>query len=272
MNRNDFMQSVHNYVGQIQADVVVKVIVGLAVAATISLVKSVREWFVNIARVVSQKIREKWNHGELWTDPGIDDLKKTSKILVIDDEDLPHYNQLTLRGFAVERWQTVDAKKSPTIDSTYDLLILDVRGIKDHFGATDGIDALPMIRRDNPWIPIIIFTAHMDAQKEKIEKAEKFSQGTEGKNLPFTDFEERVTYWLQQTRSRDYALATLKRLGVANAMELCDQIGRTPVKEIKYFLADHKTDSTREYQVQSVINTLSTIATGKRWSTKQSNE
>ena len=204
---------------------------------------------------------------ELWVTPSLENVKSQSRILVVDDEDLAHYSQLRTRGFNVKRLDAVDATASRTMDTDFDLLILDIRGIRDHFGAEDGIEALPMIRKDNPWIPIILFTAHMDDNKEKIARAEQLTQAVEPKSLRFADFEDRVIFWLRQARSRDYAVQSLARLGVANASDLADRLGRENVAALKPFLSEaaNSSSQSRDYQAKNLLETLNSIARGARW-------
>src|SRR5262249_35139428 len=142
--------------------------------------------------------------------------------------------KLRERGFAVDVWSSVDQKQAASIDANYDLLVLDVRGVQDAFGAKDGIEALQMLRDDNPWIPILMDSSYIcDLTRDRKKTVRTQTQETLDKIARYPDFEARIWEWLTRGRTREYALSRLEALGhpaPEEVLKACELVpGSTPI-------------------------------------------
>ena len=207
-----------------------------------------------------------------WERPSVEVLKRESRLLIIDDENLAHFEQLQLRHFTVAHWKSVDQARAEHIDRDYDALILDVRGVQDAFGAKDGLDAINLIRRDNPWVPIMINTAYLGAMSEERRKLVKeLSQKSLAKVIRYHDFEEQVVDLLYQGRSRDYFVALLKRLSVKDPPSTITLLESAPAANPKWSFEQGTKDAPfQRDQVESVLSLARAMITGARWKSRRS--
>lgn len=229
---------------------------GLIVAIA-STSKSVRKWIAGILGSRSPG----------WGEPSLRQIKLESRVLIIDDESLAHFEHLKHRGFSCEHWKTIDRSRSGAIDAEFDLLLLDVRGVQDAFGAKDGIEALELLRRDNPWIPIALNTAFpADVADEKRRTVKMLTQRSLAKMMRYAEFEEAVVQLLQLGRSRQYFIDVLSRLQVADPGSVLTELESIPKSLPQWsFLPNTKPSSVQRDQVDQVLRTAQGVYTRVRW-------
>jgi hypothetical protein len=67
--------------------------------------------------------------------PSFQELKKRTKILVIDDDENSFPFELLRReGYSIEHWPRVESL-SPLEDGHYDIIILDIQGVAKHLSS-----------------------------------------------------------------------------------------------------------------------------------------
>lgn len=158
-----------------------------------------------------------------WPEFDRSDLIADCRILVIDDASPDKIAMFERRGFQIVLKQSVEHDAENIYQNDYDLLLLDLRGVGSEFGASKGNEALPLLRRDNPWLPIVIFTSfQQDLKGQALAEVEALSEGVLRKSLRYDEIETRVIEVLQRSRSRGSFESLLRKFDVANVDELLD--------------------------------------------------
>lgn len=86
-----------------------------------------------------------------------EELKKRTRIIVIDDEDSFPISLFLTEGYAIDKWEkVVDYCKLE--NGFYDIIILDIRGIAEEFSDDDGLGVLVDLKEKNPAQIIISFS------------------------------------------------------------------------------------------------------------------
>lgn len=99
-----------------------------------------------------------------------EELKKRTRILVIDDENSFPVSIFENEGYAVTKWDNV--KDYNKLESGYyDIIVLDIKGVAEHLSEDDGIGVLVDLKEKNPSQIIISFSQHSyDLNKVKFFK------------------------------------------------------------------------------------------------------
>lgn len=258
-------------IGQLSASttaIVITVVGGLIVALIAFLadgarklaMAKLRSWFTVLTR---RRAVPSWDL------PDVETIKKQSRVLIVDDGSYAHFEQLPLRGFAVTHEKRIDREKETVVDENFDLLILDVKGVQDAFGAKDGIDALELLRRDNPWVPIMIHTAYLgDLSDSRKNLVREHTQKAIPKIIPFHEFEELVMELLQLGRTPAYLEAVLKGLEVADPGRVLKMVEESDELPNWEFEKDVNPSPFQKAQVVAVLRRARSIFTGARWRRK----
>ncbi|MBO6934176.1 MAG: hypothetical protein JJ863_04355 [Deltaproteobacteria bacterium] len=206
-----------------------------------------------------------------WHQATAEDLMQSGRILVIDnqgEEELAHISQMRKRGFKVERWDRVIPGKAKTIGLSFDLLLLDNRDVTDDFGAESGLQAVKLLRRDNPWVPIFIFTSYEgDIPPSDKRQLTQMRVGLLPKMTPYADMEKVLIHALARAREQDYFLSILKdelRLGNPDqALSAC-----TDKRSGSAALALEVSSPIDRSRAERVLHVARDVYHGKRWSKK----
>lgn len=95
------------------------------------------------------------------------ELKRRTKIIVIDDEDSFPQKLFTDEGYSIEKWDTVK-DYGKLLSGAYDLIVLDIKGIATHISDEDGLGVLEGIKQANPAQIVIAYSQHTyDLNKSK---------------------------------------------------------------------------------------------------------
>lgn len=145
------------------------------------------------------------------------------KILVIDDSSPDKIAMFKRRGFDMTLRQRVEHNASEPYQDTFDFLFLDMRGVASDFGDTRGTDALPLLRRDNPWLPIVVFTSYpQDLRGPTRERVEDLADDIIKKSLRYDELEPTVIELLRVRRKRESFVKLLRDAGVSNTDAVLD--------------------------------------------------
>lgn len=176
----------------------------------------VRSWLKNALRRVRANFTR--SPRRAWAPWTAEDLRLTSRVLFIDDEEMPYIAMMQSRRFAkVARESSITPTLLESLERDFDLLVLDVRGVTDAFGATDGVASLDMIRLENPWIPIVIFTSYPDdIRGNRRSLAKRSSYAIVNKMTSYKEFESQMIEALSGSRTRDYFISRLSDIGCDN--------------------------------------------------------
>jgi len=95
------------------------------------------------------------------------EIVRRGRIAVLDDETPEMLQDLRGHGLSIDHLTSTDAAQFHNlVDAFYDLLLLDYGGIGPRFGNDEGLDVLRYLKRVNPSLRILAFTARtFDASK-----------------------------------------------------------------------------------------------------------
>lgn len=201
-----------------------------------------------------------------WKKHSLEEIREKAKILIIDDDGYPHYDALEDRGFNITRIEAIDSKEAETYELKYDLILLDIMGVKDDLEAEDGVDALRLIRRHNSWIPIVLYSAHSGPFKSKERK--KFAlENTNGlflKKETYGDFSTKVANSIGEAWERDYFVKLLRKYGISQADEVLKRLEQDPESFDVSPLIPGGTPATDISKIKRTIQIASGFLLGKR--------
>ena len=144
----------------------------------------------------------------------LDELKKRTKIVVIDDEeDSFPVTSIQNFGFTVEYWNQLDANKLKRLENKeFDIIILDIIGIADtnELGQINGIDILKTLKNTNPNQIIIAFSG----STYDISKAEfwKLADGFMKKPIELLSTKEKLEQIIKDNFSNEKLINQLQSL------------------------------------------------------------
>jgi archaellin len=95
------------------------------------------------------------------------ELKRKTKIIVIDDENSFPVNLFQSEGYSIDKWnKVIDYGKLE--NGFYDIIVLDIKGVALHISDDDGLGVLESIKKKNPAQIIIAYSQHsFDLSKAK---------------------------------------------------------------------------------------------------------
>lgn len=88
-----------------------------------------------------------------------EELKRFTRIVVIDDENSFPQQLFQNEGYSIEKWDKVkDYGKLE--NGFYDIIVLDIMGVALHLSEADGLGVLESLKKNNPAQIIISFSQH----------------------------------------------------------------------------------------------------------------
>ena len=137
-----------------------EIITGLVITIGGSLINFISTKVYNYVTGKSKDFiwRDKYQElSKLKAPTDFEELKKRTRIVVIDDEDSFPIQLFQNEGYAVDKWDKVkDYCKLE--NGFYDIIILDIKGIAEHISEDDGIGVLVDLKSKNPAQIIISFS------------------------------------------------------------------------------------------------------------------
>jgi len=96
-----------------------------------------------------------------------EELKKRTRIVVIDDENTFPVKLFKNEGYSIDEWPKVE-DYSKLQSGFYDIIVLDIKGVASHISIDDGLGVLESIKHYNPSQIIIAYSQHsFDLTKSK---------------------------------------------------------------------------------------------------------
>lgn len=204
------------------------------------------------------------------------DIVTQCRILVLDDDGGPlNVQRFQTRGFNIDVETTVGHEMSNPYEDRYDLILLDQRGVGSTLGAKRGSDTLPLLRRDNPWIPIYLFTSYAgNLGRVAEEQVSKYATGVLRKSQDYEELEEEVLRALARHRSRTHFENELHKLDVANVADIMGKLisEKTVVSDLKFNSTSRSAtdDEERRFHVRRLLcvaeRVLRTAEQHRTWS------
>lgn len=151
----------------------------------------------------------------------LDELKKRTKIVVIDDEaDSFPVEGIQNFGFTIEYWNSLDSNKLKRLENKeFDIIILDIIGVvkKEELGDIDGLNILKSLKEKNQKQIIVAFSG----STYDVSKGEfwKLADGFIKKPISLFDTKEKLQQLIKDHFSNEkliQQLEDLMRLQVEN--------------------------------------------------------
>jgi hypothetical protein len=147
-----------------------EIITGLIITAGGSLLNFIVTKIYNLFTGASKNFIWRNKYPDLRTfKPPIefDELKKRTRIIVIDDEDSFPVNLFQAEGYSIDKWDKV-SDYGRLESGFYDIIVLDIKGVATHISSDDGLGVLESLKRKNPAQIIIAYSQHsFDLSKSK---------------------------------------------------------------------------------------------------------
>lgn len=93
-----------------------------------------------------------------WPEISIDEIRKRSRILVIDDSEFPYLPLFKKDEYQIEKWDDIE-DLTKLEDGYYDLILLDIQGVGKDRSSEQGLGILKHIHTINPAQIIIAFSS-----------------------------------------------------------------------------------------------------------------
>ncbi|CAM4400186.1 DNA-binding transcriptional response regulator [Flavobacterium terrigena] len=88
-----------------------------------------------------------------------DELKKRTRIIVIDDENSFPTKLFKDEGYTIDKWDIVK-DYSKLENGFFDIIVLDIKGVALHISEDDGLGVLISLKKNNPAQIIISYSQH----------------------------------------------------------------------------------------------------------------
>lgn len=88
-----------------------------------------------------------------------DELKRRTRIIVIDDENSFPTKLFKDEGYSIDKWDMVK-DYSKLENGFFDIIILDIKGVAQHISEEDGLGVLISLKKNNPAQIIISYSQH----------------------------------------------------------------------------------------------------------------
>ncbi len=125
-----------------------------------------------------------------WPPISFDEIRKRSRLLVVDDEDFPYLPLFVRDGYNIEKWPDVQ-RLSDLQDGKYDLVLLDLQGVgRQESREQQGFGVLRHIREQYPTLLVV---AYSNADWSlKYQEFFALADGVLRKSADYVDFKARV--------------------------------------------------------------------------------
>lgn len=150
-----------------------------------------------------------WNRGPAVVEPDIEQVRRKSRILVIDDQAFPAQRSFTRDGYHLERWPSIRNMTQLT-DGDWDVILLDIQGVGlVESPALQGLGILKHIKKSNPAQAVIIYSAKPQAvsSTEYLVLADAVFD----KGMSYLEYKEKVDELLLRHASPGYFIAAMNR-------------------------------------------------------------
>lgn len=137
-----------------------EIITGIAITAGATFINFIATKIYNFYTGKAKNFvwRDKYHKLASFKGPSdFEELKRRTRIVVIDDEDSFPVSLFQAEGYAIDKWDVV--KDYCKLESGfYDIIILDIKGIAEHISEEDGLGVLVDLKEKNPAQIIISFS------------------------------------------------------------------------------------------------------------------
>ena len=93
-----------------------------------------------------------------WPSISADEIRKRSRILVIDDEDFLYFDLFERNGYNIRKWNDIEDLEK-LVNAEYDVILLDIQGIGKDFSPEQGLGVLKYIKEKDPTQIVVAYSA-----------------------------------------------------------------------------------------------------------------
>jgi len=164
-----------------------------------------------------------------WPEIPLEDIKKRTRLLVIDDAEFPYQELFKRDGYTIERW--ADVLDLPKLEAgAYDIILLDLQGVGRQQSAEQGLGILRHLRQVSP-SQIIIAYSSADWPL-KYQEFFRLADEVLAKSSDYVDFKRKVDDLLKQRFSLGFYVNRVRTL-VAEHLQGSDQLDRVVRRSIQ---------------------------------------
>jgi CheY-like chemotaxis protein len=161
--------------------------------------------------------------GFKWPELSFDELKKRTRILIIDDENFEYISLFKGDGYAIDKWDDIKKEKITELErELYDIILLDIKGVGKDFSQDQGFGLLKHLKQTNP-AQIIIAYSNSDYNL-KYQDFFKLANDTIEKTSDYYKFKEIVDKNIRVRFSYEYYYSLIEK-------ELDKQIDGRKIKQ-----------------------------------------
>lgn len=199
----------------------------------------------------------RWFKKPIWPEISFEEIKKRSRLLVVDDIDFPYQALFTRDGYTIERWP--DVLDLPKLESgAYDIVLLDLQGVGREHSSEQGLGILKHLRHVAP-AQVIIAYSNADWPL-KYQEFFLLADAVLSKTSDYVDFKRKVDDLLSQRFSLGFYLSRIHHI-VGPTIADGEQLDRL----VKGSIASHSTEKLHDFlqshgvEVQVVNATINVV-------------
>jgi DNA-binding response OmpR family regulator len=145
-----------------------------------------------------------------WPELSFDELKKRTRILIIDDENFEYIPLFEDDGYAIDKWNDIKTDKLTELEEgLYDIILLDIQGVGKELSQDQGFGILRHLKHSNP-TQIIIAYSNSDYNL-KYQEFFQLANDTIGKTSDYFEFKEVVDKNIRMRFSYDYYYSSIEK-------------------------------------------------------------
>jgi DNA-binding response OmpR family regulator len=200
-----------------------------------------------------------WRRVERDPVPSIEAVRKSARVLVIDDMELPAQSSFERDGYHFERWSEVK-NVSQLTDAHYHLILLDIQGVGlNEDPKLQGLGILREIKHLNPAQLVILYSS----QRQRLSSREYLvlADAVLDKSASYLEYKKTVDDLLLRRFQHGYFIATMNReLGdyailAPSAVRIASRALRTrDTGKLETYLRARLPDATQVDRVLSIIS------------------
>lgn len=139
------------------------------------------------------------------------EIKKISKILIIDDGDFEYKSLFERDGYSIDKWTKNEDIVQDKLDSNYyDIILLDINGVATDRSKKHGFGLLKNIKEKNPTQIVIIYSASLFGISDY--NYAKLADDCLDKSSDYYDFKKKIDKHLESCADSQYYVNILKNI------------------------------------------------------------
>lgn len=152
-----------------------------------------------------------------WPEIGTDEIRKRSRIVVIDDAEFGYLPLFQKDGYTIEKWNDVD-DLNKLESGYYDIIMLDIQGVGRDQTKEQGFGILKHLREVSPAQIIIAYSNAKYSLHSKYQDFFRMADATLAKSDNYVDFKLKVDDLLRDRFSLSFYLDRIENIASAHAI------------------------------------------------------